>query len=419
MKAGSESVWLVVPFTVGIAIVKYSSPLLYKHPLTAVAALVAALAAMALCIIGAWRHALRDGDLRTKEIWLRRLVLVAMFFLTGVAVCLLANLPDLIGILKLGAEGASAGGPSVDGAEGLRLGEMVRPSRLRLFINGCGERFRAMIDSMPFRDGLSNALLKALLAGDRSSLPWDVRNSFRNAGASHLLALSGLHLSVIYLVISRILSVTGNFPAAVKARSILIVLFSGFFTLITGASPSLVRAFLFITLRECAVFTRRRTANINIFCMSLMLQLTLNPNDIASVGFQLSYLAMLGIFLIDPPLERFWDFASDWLASLRKTAGEERGTAFGTAMRKIWSLCALSISCQVLTAPAVLLYFGTFPTYFLLTNLLCLPLSNVLITVSVIAVLLQMLGLCPAFLLSVIDFLVHTLTGILDIIAGM
>ncbi len=414
MKEGRETVWLVVPFTVGIAIVKYSLPWFYRHFFVAVAVLLAAVAALVLSIVAA------RCDMSGRKLWRNRLVLGSMFFFAGVAVCILANFAGLI-------ESARFGGVSEDVLAG---GSPVRLSRMRLFIDGCGERFRNMIDGMPFGDRLSNALVKALLAGDRSGLSREVRNSFRAAGASHLLALSGLHLSVIYLVISKSLSVTGNSPAAVKIRSVLIILFSGFFTLITGASPSLMRAFLFIALRECAIFTRRHTDGINIFCMSLMLQLALNPNDISSVGFQLSYLAMLGIFILNPPLERLWDLAGNWFDSLLRREGDaeeserkrkrlETGTAFGSAMRKIWSLCTISISCQVFTAPAVLLYFDTFPTYFLLTNILCLPLSNLLITTSVIAVILQLFNICPNFLLTFIDFLVHTLIYILDIISGM
>ncbi len=395
MKEGKASVWIVVPFTIGVATVRYSLNWFYAHHFWMCFLPAACLAGAFALAWTLWR-----GAIRTKNftVWQSRSCLCAMLLLAGAAICLISNLPADVGAAS---------------AQGLRSsGDGIPAGRIARFAAGCGTRFRAMIGRVPFRGDMTGAMVKALLAGDRSGLSWEVRSSFRDAGASHLLALSGLHLSVIYLIFSKVLSVTGNSPTAVRIRSVLIIAGSAFFTLMTGASPSLVRAFLFILLRECAMLLHRRVGTVDIFCMSLMLQLAVCPNDIASVGFQLSYLAMLGIVTVYPPLEKLWDRAGG-------NGGEGRGQAFGTAVRKIWSLCALSISCQLFTAPAVLLRFGTFPRYFLITNLFCLPLSNVLITVSVIDVVLYPLGLCPGFMLSLTDLLVRALLYILDIISGM
>ncbi len=293
------------------------------------------------------------------------------------------------------------------------------------FFQRCGEGFKAVIDGIPFEDGMSGAIVKAFLAGERGGIPREVREEFRAAGASHLLALSGLHLSIIYLVFSKVLGVLGNAPPAARTRSMAIILGAGFFTLMTGAAPSLVRAFLFILLRETASILRRRTDNINIFCVSLMLQLAITPGEISSVGFQLSYLAMLGIFVVFPWLDGLWDKAlalyepADCKSAGTASQGTAAGEWLGAAMRKIWSLSVLSISCQVFTAPAVLLYFGTFPKYFLITNLICGPLSSLIMTISIVVIPLHVLGICPGFLLGLTDFLVRTLVWALGVIASM
>ncbi|MCD8208036.1 MAG: hypothetical protein LUD72_08880, partial [Bacteroidales bacterium] len=143
MKAGREIVWSVVPFTVGIAVVNYSLPWIYRHFFVAVTAFIVAVAGLVLSVVAA-KH-----DESGSNLWRGRLV--PLFFFAGVVVCILANLADLIEVAR-GADVLSGGGP-------------VRFSRMRLFINGCGEWFRNMIDGMPFGDRLSNALVKALLAG--------------------------------------------------------------------------------------------------------------------------------------------------------------------------------------------------------------------------------------------------------------
>ncbi len=436
MKEARESVLAVVPFTVGVAAVRFPSLWFNAHYSLMLTVLAVCLAGMIPCAAAAVLAVSLPGRIAatggrkgsfpaetdaatggrkgafhagTDGVTAGRIAAALLFLLAGAAAGLLAGLPA-----------------GTESAGGLATGGAGWPGR---FASECGARFRAMIDGIPYRGEMTGPLVKALLAGDRSGLSREVRGAFRAAGASHLLALSGLHLSVIYLIFSKLLSVAGNSPAVSKARSVLIILGSGFFTLMTGASPSLVRAFLFITLRELALIFRRRVSSLHIFLMSLMIQLALNPADIVSVGFQLSYLAMLGIYILYPPLEGLWDRAGAWRIGRKEENGtpqthgghdeEGRGQAFGAAMRRIWSLCALSISCQVFTAPAVLLYFGTFPRYFLITNLFCLPISNVLITVSVITTVLAPLGLCPGFLLWVNDFLVSLLIRILETIAEL
>ena len=338
------------------------------------------------------------------------------------------------------------------------------------FAMRCAGSLKQLIDGIPYGDPSCNALVKAFLTGDQSDLTDDVRTAFRDSGASHLLALSGMHLSIIYLVISRMLSVFGNAPATRLCRSAVIIASSAFFTVMTGAVPSLVRAFLFILLRECASMTGRTAGNIHIFSTALLLQLALTPETVTSVGFQLSYLAMLGIFLLYKPIDNIWEKAvlaieasrtadtgtgntfpdgvavhdgygastgngigelpdgqtgngDDGLlfgqAGRGKDSGISRNGFVGTAMRRIWSMCALSISCQITTAPAVLLYFGTFPQYFLVTNLLCIPLSNAIMVISMIILPLQAAGICPDVLIAADAFLIGTMTWILDTIASL
>ena len=264
---------------------------------------------------------------------------------------------------------------------------------------------RRLIASIPFGHDSTGPLVTALLTGDRSGLTAEQTAAFRGSGASHILALSGLHLGVIYLIVSRMLSVFGNSIPARRVRSVLTILLAGFYTLATGAGPSIVRAFLFILIREtCALFPERRISPVRTLLMALTIQLAVQPRVITRLGFQLSYLAMSGIVILYPRLEAW--YPSDGRRRFRP-------------VRRIWQGAALAVSCQVFTAPLAWIRFHSFPKYFIITNLLALPLTSALMAVSVTAIALQGLGGCPSLLASAVDILSSTLLFVLDVISGL
>ena len=282
-----------------------------------------------------------------------------------------------------------------------------------------------LIATLPFTHGSTHSLVAALLTGDRSGLTAEQTAAFRASGASHILALSGLHLGVIYLIVSKLLSLVGNTPFLRRLRSLLIVIFSGFYTLATGAGPSIVRAFLFILIREtCYLFPERRTSPARILMTALTLQLAFRPDVITSLGFQLSYLAMAGITLLYPSL-------SSWYPSTSPpTDGNRVSTLFSRTvilflrvvdpvMRRIWQAAALAVSCQIFTAPLAWIRFHSFPKYFILTNLLALPLTSTLMAASVAAIAFQALGGCPAPLANTVDLLAQSLLFVLDVISSL
>lgn len=309
---------------------------------------------------------------------------------------------------------------------------------------GLAADFRSMISSIPFPHEGTAPLVNALLTGDRSSLDSSVMNSFRDSGASHILALSGLHLGIIYGILLKVTSIFGKHPTVKAVRSLIIISLCGIYTLATGASPSLVRAFLFILVNETARLTHRSNNPLRVYCAALFIQTAINPQVISSTGFQLSYLAMAGIFLLYPALKKWYpqeEAAGDMLiengASLTESDGLEgvmidKGccrasrcwtswmkTIVSAAPRKIWDAAALTISCQVFTGPLAWWKFGTFPKYFLLTNLLSLPLTSAVMLLSVSTSVLFAIGICPDFLISLTDSSASLLLFIMKVIASM
>ena len=100
-----------------------------------------------------------------------------------------------------------------------------------------GARLKALIDSIPYPSRSTGPLVKALLTGDRGDLDRSIIETFRASGASHILALSGLHLGILYLILTRLASPVGNSPGAKTVKYVLTVAAAGFYTIMTGASP--------------------------------------------------------------------------------------------------------------------------------------------------------------------------------------
>lgn len=266
---------------------------------------------------------------------------------------------------------------------------------------------RATIDAIPYQSETTGPLVKALLTGDKSDLPKEITGIFRDSGASHILALSGLHLGVLYLLLTRLTSPLGNSPKARKSRCSLIIVAALFYSIMTGATPSIIRAFLFITINETARLLGRKREPVRVLLAALTVQLALKPDVISSVGFQLSYMAMAGIFLLYPTLERIYPAPSG-----------SRLSRFNP-FRKIWNAAMLSISCQIFTGPIAWHYFHTFPKYFILTNLVALPLTSAIMTLSVATIALSFLGICPEPLVILNDHAMQALVFCLEIISGL
>ncbi len=313
---------------------------------------------------------------------------------------------DAITLWMLTATAALSAG-MICGFTAERLSLSTLESAFSIRAREYGSAMQRSIDSLPFSNSDCNALAKALLTGDRSDVPGTVLTAFRDSGASHILALSGLHLGIIYGIITFVTSIIGNSRRAKCIRALISISVCGFYTLSTGAGPSIVRAFLFILLAEISRLTFRRTGTAQFLYASLIIQLAISPLSIRSAGFQLSYAAMAGIAFILPKLQGIWP------GSIYRDRRPIRW------VRKVWNTAALSISCQMTTAPLAYLHFGTFPSNFLICNLIALPLTGIIIPASIITLLLHSLGICPDFAIHITERLISALIYSLEIIAVM
>lgn len=270
-----------------------------------------------------------------------------------------------------------------------------------------GSGMKSTISSIPFADTQSNAVISALITGDRSDLEPGLLESFRKSGASHILALSGMHLGIIYGMLKLILSLIGNRPGVKVIKSATIVAACGFYTMSAGAGASLVRAFIFITIAEIASGCGRSKNLKDLLLTSLLIQLALFPHEIKDVRFQLSYAAIAGIAYIYPQLRDLWPQKSENEGFVLK------------GLRWIWYSAAISVSCQITTGPIAYAYFGTFPKYFLITNLMAVPLVSAIIPFSILTTALTAIGICPSFLVSVTECMVQAMLYCLNVIGSI
>jgi competence protein ComEC len=208
------------------------------------------------------------------------------------------------------------------------------------------------------------AVLSALLLGAREHIDPELVHAYASTGALHVLSVSGLHVGLIYVVLGFLFSFLNKLKHGNKIKAILLLLFLWIYAFITGLPPSVSRAaamFSFIIIGQ----SFKRPANLyNTLSASALLQLLFDPYIIMEVGFQLSYLAVIGIVALQPQIYKQM-YTSNWV------------------LDKIWALSSVSLAAQIITFPLGLLYFHQFPNYFLLSNLIVIPISTLIIYVSI------------------------------------
>lgn len=211
------------------------------------------------------------------------------------------------------------------------------------------------------------AVLRALTVGDKTSLTRQVKKNFRASGATHLLALSGLHVGIIYKLFGYMFFIFGGAPRIKQLKSVLTVGFLWWFAVITGLSPSIFRAVLMITVYETGTLLGRRSNGLNSLAVSAMIITLLDPEAPRELSFQMSFCACLSIFTIYPKLH------SLMVTELR-------------LLEWVWSCACLAISCQLTTGLIAWAKFGTFPKYFIICNLLTVPLVGLIMYLVPVAI---------------------------------
>lgn len=263
---------------------------------------------------------------------------------------------------------------------------VVRNAEVNVISNGSAplDTFRIEVASRIatlFREP-DASLVTAMIAGDQGMIPQSVKDIYRKSGITHILSISGLHVSVIAVVLTLCVSMLQLSPAV---RSSLILILLWIYIIAVGSPASAVRAGLFWTLYVLAYHMKALMGLLSVVLLTLAIVLTLSPELVRSIGFELSVLAVCGIGVALFFLRNI-QLPSEW--------------------KGVITLLAVSLGATLATAPLTLYYFGNLSLVGLLTNVLVVPLLP-LVTYLVLLALLFQPFLTPVAL--IFSFIVHIL----------
>ena len=238
-------------------------------------------------------------------------------------------------------------------------------------------------------------IAEALLIGYRNDLDKDLVQAYSNTGVVHIIAISGLHIAMIYAAMLGFFSLfkAGRIKKWIEPISILIVIW--LFTLIAGAAPSVLRAAVMFTFILAGKFIGKNANVYNTLAASAFVLLLINPFYLWDVGFQLSYAAVIGILIFFRHINNLFYFRN-------------------RSLRWIWQLCAVSLSAQAFTLPLVIYHFHQLPVLFLLSNLVVVPLSGLILFAELFLFLVSWLPAVASF----VGKLTETLIWIMNIFIG-
>ncbi|TAH41539.1 MAG: ComEC family competence protein [Bacteroidetes bacterium] len=241
--------------------------------------------------------------------------------------------------------------------------------------------------------GQEEAVLSALILGQDDEIDSELRQSYSTAGVMHILAVSGMHVGLIYAALCLLIRFPGKNRKFKWIKTVFLIICLWFYAMLTGLSPSVLRAAMMLTFLVVGISLGRSSNPLNILSASaICLFIIFSPNLIHSAGFQLSYLAVGGILFLYKPLHSIY-IPKTWLTS------------------QIWSILAVSLVAQVATFPLSLYYFHRFPNYFLLSNLLVIPLGTVVIFGGIIVLFFSWWPFVSLFLGKVLSTLIYMLNS--------
>ncbi len=248
--------------------------------------------------------------------------------------------------------------------------------------------------------GKDYAVAAAILLGYDALMNDEIRENYQKAGAMHVLCVSGLHAGIIYLVFNFLLSFLKKNKSQKILKVVLLLIIVWFYAFLTGLSPSILRATVMISFFIVGNEMKRDKEAYNTLAMSAFFLLLYNPGFIFNVGFQLSYAAVLGIITFYRPINNLvW-------------------SKFGL-VRKLWSVMAVSIAAQLGTFPLAAHYFHTFPSYFLLTNLIIFPFSFLIITGGLLFIFVSWIPVVAHWAALLLSGMIYLMNLLVNKVAGL
>ncbi|MHC1702387.1 MAG: ComEC/Rec2 family competence protein [Tenuifilaceae bacterium] len=269
-----------------------------------------------------------------------------------------------------------------------------------LFIKKIAFTLRDKLISLFKSAGLSGdelAVASALTLGYQDLLDDELRQIYSSSGAMHILSVSGLHVGILYIMLSFLLRFLDKNTSTRILKAIILLIFLWFFALLTGIPPCVQRSalmFSFVVVGDCF---SRKSSIYNTIAASAFILLAVNPLNLVDIGFQLSYLAVISIVFFYPFIYK--------LVYVKYRV-----------IDMVWSLIAVSIAAQIGTFGLCTFYFSQFPNYFLLSNLVAIPLSTIALYLSVLLIIVSPFALIAGFVGKLFSFTITLLNNSLEYI---
>ena len=243
-------------------------------------------------------------------------------------------------------------------------------------------------------------VVSAMTLGEKSLVSREVREVFSGTGTSHVLALSGLHLGILFSLLQYILTFGGRLRRMRVPCQATVILFVWIYAVVAGMPQSLVRASVMCTLVCLAVIFRRSPLSAGNLHLAAFLILLFNPLSLFDVGFQLSFVSVLFILKLMPSVAPRRVVAASWVG-------------------RLWGFMAVSLCAQIGVAPLVAYYFHNFPTCFMMSNLVTVPASAVIVPLSFALLAFSWLHPLATALVWLLKTILHFLFAFLAFVAGI
>ncbi len=242
-------------------------------------------------------------------------------------------------------------------------------------------------------DPVISALFKALFMGQQQEIPTTITKEYQYAGVVHILSVSGLHVGFIVIVLQLFFRLFPKNKTAKSIQLLLSLLFLWSFAFVAGLTPSVLRAVTMFSFVGIGNYLNRNTGSLHALFVSAFLILCWTPQAVFDIGFQLSYAALLFIFLLQPSLDKLYQPRAK-------------------ISKYLWDNCTVSVSAQLGTLPISLFYFHQFPGLFLVANVLLLPLLTLVMGVGIVCLVWLLFDVLP-------ELLVATLSGIIELMNNL
>ncbi|WP_340154231.1 ComEC/Rec2 family competence protein [uncultured Winogradskyella sp.] len=278
---------------------------------------------------------------------------------------------------------------------------ILQLSNSKSTLSGYADQLRTKINLKLIEAGFKGdelSIINALLLGQRQTIDKTIYNNYVNSGTIHILAISGLHIGIILWILNFIFRPLLYLKYGHFLRPIILVTILWSFAIIAGLSPSVTRAVTMFSIISIAMHLKRPTNIYNTLTLSAFVILLFKPTFLFSVGFQMSYLAVIGIVSVQPIIYRLWKpkyIIPD----------------------KLWQIFTVTLAAQAGVVPISLFYFHQFPGLFFISNIVVIPFLGLILGFGLLIIVFALIGFLPQPIVSIYSYIIESLNNFIAWVA--